>query len=158
MPNPRRLTIGRLAELSSVNLETIRYYERIGLMPAPGRSEGGHRSYAPAHRQRLTFIRRARALGFSIGEIRALLDLAASPDRACEEVRPIAEAHLADVRAKLTALRRMERVLAATVRQCANAATAPACPLLEALEDEGRPSPHPGEANRPSGRRSPARP
>ena len=134
MPTPRRLTIGRLAALSGVNLETVRYYERIGLMPEPGRSDGGHRSYEPEHRQRLKFIRRARDLGFSIDEIRALLDLATSGHRSCEEVRPIAAAHLADVRAKLADLARLEAVLADTVKQCARHAQAPTCALLEALE------------------------
>ena len=71
-----KLTIGRLADGAGVNLETIRYYERIGLMPKPGRTEGGHRNYASAHVRRLTFIRRARELGFAIEDIRALLDLA----------------------------------------------------------------------------------
>src|SRR5579871_710058 len=114
-PAPR-LTIGRLAASSGVNLETIRYYERIGLMPAPGRSEGGHRLYEDAERRRLAFIRRSRELGFSIEEIRALIDLATS-SRSCEAVRPIAAAHLADVRAKLADLKRLEAVLAGTVRQ-----------------------------------------
>ena len=128
------LGIGELARLAECRVDTIRYYERIGLMPAPGRSEGGHRQYEDAERRRLTFIRRSRELGFSIDEIRALIDLATSSRRSCEAVRPIAAAHLADVRAKLSDLKRLEAVLAGTVRQCENQAGAPICPLLEALE------------------------
>lgn len=134
MPYGQRLTIGRLAALSGVNLETIRYYERIGLMPAPGRTEGGHRLYEDAERRRLSFIRRSRELGFNIEEIRALIDLATSSRRSCDAVQPIAAAHLKDVRAKLADLKRLEAVLAETVRQCTNQSAAPACPLLDALE------------------------
>jgi MerR family mercuric resistance operon transcriptional regulator len=95
-----KLTIGRLADGAGVNLETIRYYERIGLMPKPGRTEGGHRNYASAHVRRLTFIRRARELGFAIEDIRALLDLAEPGRVSCGEVQKIAALHLHNVRAK----------------------------------------------------------
>lgn len=134
MGPPRGLTIGRLATLSGVNLETIRYYERIGLMPEPDRTEGGHRLYEADHRRRLTFIRRARELGFSIDEIRALLDLARPQRRSCEEVRAITAAHLDDVRAKIADLVRLEAVLAETVSRCADDGAAPSCPVLEVLE------------------------
>jgi len=129
-----RLTIGRLATASGVNLETIRYYERIGLMPEPDRSGGGHRLYGDGHRRRLTFIRRARELGFGVGAIRALLDLAEPQRRSCEEVRAIAVAHLADIRAKITDLVRLEAVLAETISRCVGNGSAPSCPLLETLE------------------------
>ena len=134
MRQPRRLTIGRLAALSGVNLETIRYYERIGLMPEPGRTEGGHRAYEAAHRQRLTFIRRARELGFGIAEIRTLLDLAEPQRRTCDEVRGVAAAHLEDVRSKLADLARLEAVLADTIGRCDRTGAAPSCPVLEMLE------------------------
>jgi MerR family mercuric resistance operon transcriptional regulator len=129
-----RLTIGRLAARSGVNLETIRYYERIGLMPEPGRTVGGHRLYDDEHRARLGFIRRARELGFGIGEIRALLGLAEPQRRSCEEVRVIAAAHLTDVRAKIGDLGRLEAVLAETVGRCQGRGAAPSCPVLEMLE------------------------
>lgn len=129
-----RLTIGRLAALSRVNLETIRYYERIGLMPEPGRSEGGHRLYEDAHRRRLTFIRRARELGFRIEEIRTLLDLAQPQRRSCADVRAVAVPHLDDVRAKIADLTRLEAALAATVSRCSTDTSAPSCPVLEVLE------------------------
>src|SRR5690242_3863996 len=122
-------SIGALARASGVNLETIRYYERIGLMPAPGRTEGGHRIYEPAHRQRLEFIRRGRELGFGIEDIRALLKLAETSDQPCDAVRAIASQHLDNVRAKLADLGRLERILATTVSQCSH--TAPSsCPVL----------------------------
>jgi MerR family mercuric resistance operon transcriptional regulator len=130
----RGLTIGRLAKVSGLNLETVRYYERIGLMPEPARTEGGHRIYEDHHRRRLTFIRRARKLGFSIEEIRTLLDLARPQRRACAEVRPIAAAHLSDVRAKIADLTRLEAMLAETVSRCAQNGAAPSCPVLDLLE------------------------
>jgi MerR family mercuric resistance operon transcriptional regulator len=128
------LSIGALAAASRVNLETIRYYERIRLMPAPPRTEGGHRLYEPEHTARLGFIRRARELGFGIEEIRALLDLAEPQRRSCADVRAIASAHLADVRAKLGGLKRLETVLAETVERCDTQPSAPSCPVLDVLE------------------------
>ena len=129
-----RLTIGRLAARSGVHLETIRYYERIGLMPEPGRTVGGHRLYDDAHRSRLGFIRRARELGFGIDEIRALLGLAEPQRRSCEEVRAIAAQHLGDVRAKIADLARLEAVLAETIGRCDERGVTPCCPVLEMLE------------------------
>lgn len=134
MSTPHGLSIGKLAALSAVNLETIRYYERIGLMPEPDRTEGGHRVYDDGHRRRLSFVRRARELGFSIEAIRALLDLAQPQRRSCEDVRVIADAHLQDVRAKIADLLRLEAVLADTVSRCAADGSAPLCPVLEVLE------------------------
>lgn len=128
------LTIGKLAAQSGVNLETVRYYERIGLMPEPDRTEGGHRLYAEPHRQRLAFIRRGRELGFSIEDIRALLELAEPGHRSCDDVQVIAAAHLADVRTKIADLARLEGILAATVSRCAADAATPSCPVLEMLE------------------------
>lgn len=126
------LTIGRLAAATGVNLETIRYYERIGLMPVPSRTPGGHRAYEDAHIRRLAFIRRARELGFGIDDIRALLALAEPAGGSCAEVREIAQAHLDNVRAKLADLGRLECVLAETVARCSGD-PAPSCPVLEAL-------------------------
>ena len=134
MPSDNGLTIGRLAQLSGVNLETVRYYERIGLMPEPGRSGGGHRLYDDMHRRRLAFIRRGRELGFSIEEIRTLLGLAEPQRRSCDEVRAIASAHLRDVRAKIGDLARLEAILAGTVERCDSREAAPSCPVLDLLE------------------------
>ena len=134
MRKPANLTIGRLAAATGVNLETIRYYERIGLMAPPDRTEGGHRTYAEADRRRLAFVRRGRELGFSLDEVRALLALAAPGRRSCADVEAIAAAHLAEVRAKIADLVRLEAILGDTVSRCARSATAPSCPVLEMLE------------------------
>jgi MerR family mercuric resistance operon transcriptional regulator len=128
------LSIGRLAKASRVHLETIRYYERVGLIPEPPRTQSGRRLYEAAHLARLVFIRRARELGFSIDEIRALLNLAGPHGRSCHEVRDIAAAHLRDIRSKLGDLRRLEAVLAETLERCDSEPQAPVCPLLQVLE------------------------
>ncbi len=127
-----RLAIGPLSKRTGCNIETIRYYERVGLLPAPVRSPGGYRLYGEQHLKRLTFIRRARALGFSIDEVRTLLRLADERKRPCAEARVVAAAHLEDVRAKIADLRAMQRVLSATVAKCANGKRSD-CPLIEAL-------------------------
>ena len=138
MRRPTKLTIGRLAAASGVNLETIRYYERIGLMSPPDRTEGGHRVYAAADRRRLAFVRRGRELGFSLDEVRALLALAAPGQRSCADVESIAAAHLKDVRAKIVDLARLEAILSETVSRCAGGVDAPSCPVLEMLEGAER--------------------
>ena len=136
MDGTGRIAIGRLSKHTGTNIETIRYYERIGLLPAPPRSSGGYRLYGTDHLKRLNFIRRARALGFSIGEVRTLFRLADERKRPCAEVRVVADAHLKDVRAKIADLRRMERVLKATVARCASGERT-ACPVIEALYRDG---------------------
>jgi MerR family mercuric resistance operon transcriptional regulator len=129
----RGLTIGKLAAGAGVHLETVRYYERIGLMPEPERTEGGHRSYAAAHVRRLTFIRRSRELGFAIDDVRALLELAEPGRVSCGKVQKIAARHLHSVRAKLADLARMEKLLAETVAQCSGNRSV-TCPVLEMLD------------------------
>ncbi len=128
----QQLTIGRLAAATGVNLETIRYYERIDLMPKPDRTAGGRRAYEEAHIRRLAFIRRARELGFGIEDIRALQALHEPAAGSCKQVRDIAQAHLDDVRAKLDDLAKLERILARTVAKCSSE-TAPPCPVLDML-------------------------
>jgi MerR family mercuric resistance operon transcriptional regulator len=124
--------IGSVARRTGTNVETIRYYERVGLLPAPARSAGGYRLYGVQHVKRLTFIRRARGLGFSIAEIRRLLKLADERKRPCAEVRVLAEGHLEDVRTKIADLKAMERVLQETVSRCAKG-TGSHCPVIDAL-------------------------
>jgi MerR family mercuric resistance operon transcriptional regulator len=128
--------IGVLSRRSGVNVETVRYYERAGLLPKPARSFGGYRLYRPSDVDRLRFIRRARDLGFSLDEVRRLLDLADRRSRSCRRVHDIAAQHLAEVRAKIADLRRMEGVLGGMVEACAQG-TLPACPLLDALGASG---------------------
>ena len=132
MENPARVAIGAIAKRTNTNVETIRFYERIGLLPPPGRSVGGYRLYRMEHVKRLNFVRRARALGFSIAEVRQLLRLADERRRPCAKVRVVAEAHLRDVHAKIADLRAMERVLTETIARCARGRGIH-CPLIEAL-------------------------
>lgn len=125
-------TIGALSKQSGVNIETIRYYEKIGIMPMTGRSAGGYRIYGHNCLKRLSFVRRARELGFSIEQIRALLALAEPSRASCAEVQEIARTHLDEVRAKLADLARLEGILAATIAQCSGD-PAPSCPVLDML-------------------------
>ena len=126
------LKIGQLAQATTCNIETIRYYERAGLLPLPPRSQGGYRIYELEHVKRLNFIRRARDLGFSLQEVRALLRLVDARGRSCNEARALAAQHLTDVRAKITDLKSMERVLRTMIARCKDG-NLPDCPLIEAL-------------------------
>jgi len=131
--SPPALSIGELSRRTGVNIETIRYYERIKMMPAPPRSTSGRRVYGPAEARSLAFIRRSRELGFTLDEIRALLALSAEGGpEVCAEGRELAAGHLAEVRTKIADLRSMERVLADTVRRC-DAGEAAGCPLIDSL-------------------------
>jgi len=125
--------IGALSKQSGVNIETIRYYEKIGMLPAPPRTASGRRVYGQAQTRTLTFIRRARELGFSLDEIRALLGLAAPGKASCADVRAIAAEHLEDIRAKIADLAKLERLLAKTVARCSGRRV-PDCPVLDILD------------------------
>lgn len=141
--------IGDLSRITGVNIATIRYYERMGLMPRPPRTQGGHRSFGPEELRTLGFIRRGRELGFCLEDVRALLSLRGA-DRPCVDAKAIATRHLDDVRAKLRHFAELERTLADAVTRCPgdNAAD---CTLLDMLESRPsgrtrpraeRPSPH----------------
>jgi len=133
LSSPAALPIGELSRRTGVHIETIRYYERIKMLPTPPRTASGRRVYGPAETRTLAFIRRSRELGFTLDEIRALLALSAeNGQEACAEVRELAAGHLADIRAKIADLRAMERVLADAVRRC-DAGELPGCPLIETL-------------------------
>jgi len=127
------LQIGELSRLSGVNIETIRYYERIRMLPPPPRTASGRRVYGSTGLRTLVFIRRSRELGFSLDRIRALLRLGGPGKASCREVREIAAHHLDDVRAKLGDLKKLERLLARTVARCSGR-TAPDCPVLDILD------------------------
>jgi MerR family transcriptional regulator, mercuric resistance operon regulatory protein len=130
------IQIGDLARQSGCNIETIRYYERIGLLPTPPRSAGRYRLYDAPDARRLPFVRRARRLGFTLDQVRALPALSAKDGRdACREVHDIAAEHLGEVRAKIADLRAMERILADAVRRCA-AGELPGCPIIDALSGD----------------------
>jgi MerR family mercuric resistance operon transcriptional regulator len=121
-----------LARRTGCNVETIRYYESTGMMPDPRRSGSGYRLYDEGHVSRLRFILRARELGFSIEDTRGLLDLVDGGHQTCAEVKERTERHLANVRAKIADLKRMERALAQTASKCSGD-DVPECPVLEAL-------------------------
>jgi len=132
------LSIGRLADASGVGVETIRFYEREGLLEEPGRTPAGYRQYAPEAVARLGFIRRAKRLGFSLGEIRELLTLAnAEGDRA--RVKSMAEHKLVEIERRIEELQRMRAALAGLTRQCSGHGPVEGCPIVETLArgDEG---------------------
>ncbi len=129
----RTFAIGELSRLTGVNIETVRYYERIEMLPAPTRTEGGRRVYGPVQVQTLKFIRRSRELGFTLYEIRNLLGLVEA-GHACGEVKAAALLHLDSIRGKIADLRRMERTLARTAALC-EGGDAPNCPIVNALSE-----------------------
>ena len=126
------LSIGELARATGTTVETVRYYERTGVLPPPPRTAGGYRAYGPGHLARLSFVRRARDLGFSIEQIRALLDLSDQRERSCEAVDAIAREHLAEVDRKLADLGALRRELEFLIGQCGRGTVAE-CRILEAL-------------------------
>ena len=132
-----RLKIGDLARATDTKVETVRYYERIGLMPPPERTQGNYRSYTAAHLQRLNFVRHARGLGFDIAEIRSLLDLADQPERDCAEADRIASGHLSAVEAKIAQLEVLRAELHRMVGECRGGRAAD-CRVLEVIADHSR--------------------
>ncbi|CAN5319670.1 Cu(I)-responsive transcriptional regulator [soil metagenome] len=124
---------GELAKRSGCNIETIRYYETIGLLTELDRTESGHRLYAPDDQARLGFILRGRKLGFSIDELRSLLRLVDSGHYTCGEVFALTRQHLASVREKIADLGRLEATLTEVATKCAGG-KAPDCPIIEALQ------------------------
>ncbi len=127
------LPIGALSKRSGVNIETIRYYERVKLLSPPPRTASGRRVYDSADLRILVFIRRSRELGFSLVEIRELLRLGGPERASCREVREIAAHHLEGIRSKLHDLKKLERLLATTVSRCSGT-MAPDCPVLDILD------------------------
>ncbi|MBU1211538.1 MAG: helix-turn-helix domain-containing protein [Alphaproteobacteria bacterium] len=121
-----------LARRTGCNLETIRYYEKITMMPEPPRTAAGYRVYDERHVARLRFILRGRELGFSIDDLRGLLGLVDGGRQTCAGIKAMTERHLADIRAKIADLQRIEAVLDSTAAQCSGEQV-PECPVLEAL-------------------------
>jgi MerR family transcriptional regulator, mercuric resistance operon regulatory protein len=130
--SPELLTRGALAAETGCNIETIRYYERIGILPPPPRSEGGHRLYGPELVSRLQFVRRARDLGFALEEIRELLGLIEGGNYTCAQIEGIALAHVEEIRRKIADLTRLKKTLEAMAAQCSGGEL-PACPIVDAL-------------------------
>ena len=130
------LSIGKLAKQTGVGIETIRFYEREKLIPEPPRTAAGYRQYSEESIQRVSFIRHAKELGFSLKEIRELLSLQASPRSSCADVRSKAQLKIGEIDRKIAALRAMKKALANLVEQCAGKTPVSACPILEALNTE----------------------
>lgn len=129
----KNLSIGELSRTTGVKIETIRYFERIGLIATPSRTTGGHRVYDEAHSRALGFIRRARELGFTPKEVRDFLNLGGPSEACCDEVREIATLHLQQVRSKMADLAQIERLLAVTIDRCSGD-HAPACAVMDMIE------------------------
>ena len=127
-----RLTIGRLARAAGVGIDTVRFYERAGLMPAPARTASGYRSYAPSDAGRLTFIRRAKALGFSLDEIGELLRLSQGKGGRAS-VKSLAERRLRDLEGRIRELTVMRDTLARYARACSGHGPVEGCPIVEAV-------------------------
>ncbi len=117
-------------------METVRYYERRGLLPRPGRRNRGYRQYPEETLMRLRFIRHAKALGFSLKEIAEMLALRFAPGSSCGDVKGRSEAKLDDIREKIKTLRRMEKVLSRLSASCKGSGPLSECPILEALEGD----------------------
>lgn len=128
----QHLAIGDLARGTATQVGTIRYYERIGLLPAPGRTAGNYRAYGPGHLGRLSFIRRSRDLGFSIEQVRALLDLADQRDRPCAAVDAIARTHRDEVDRKIADLLALRGELDGMIEGCHSGSIAE-CRIIETL-------------------------
>ena len=127
-------SIGTLAKRTGTKVQTIRYYEQIGLMPEPGRTDGGQRRYGDVELDRLSFIRHSRQLGFSLGAIRELLDLSDSPERSCAQVDAVAQKQLREVEARIARLEALRVELRRMIREC-NADRVADCRILEVLRD-----------------------
>jgi DNA-binding transcriptional MerR regulator len=134
------LKIGDLAKRTGTNAPTIRYYESIGLLPAPDRRDSGQRSYGDEDVKRLTFIRRCREFGFSIEQVRSLASLMQDPSRSCTEARDLAQEHLAAVRAKLAELKALERSIVSFVISCDASCVGGPGPDCVVLEDLAKPA------------------
>ena len=130
-------TIGALSRKTGCHIETIRYYERIGLLSKPPRTEGGHRRYDHEQLKRLIFIRRSRELGFSLEEIRTLFRLVDGQCYTGQEVKGVTEKHLRDVSKKISDLRRLQKTLRSISSQC-EGGLMPDCPIIESLFEEKR--------------------
>ncbi len=127
-----QLSRDSLGKQTGVNIETIRYYEKIGLMPDPDRSSGGYRIYDQSHLKRLLFVRRSRELGFTLQEIRELLELVDGGDYTCAEVRDRTIVHLEEVAQKIRDLQKMQRTLKTMAAKC-DGGLVPECPIVDSL-------------------------
>jgi Cu(I)-responsive transcriptional regulator len=130
------MQIGELARTTSTKVETIRFYEKIGLLPEPSRTSGNYRDYGSDHLARLSFVRRARDLGFTLDQVRELLALSDDRDRSCGAVDIVARAHLAQIDQKIADLRALRHELDELISQCSRGAISD-CRIIEALGPPG---------------------
>jgi MerR family transcriptional regulator, mercuric resistance operon regulatory protein len=142
------LTRGALAARSGCNVETIRYYEHIGILPAPPRSQGGHRLYGHDLIKRLTFVRRSRELGFTLEEIRQLLRLVDGGSYTCAQIEALALQHARDIRQKIADLKKLKSVLETMASHCTGGEV-PECPIIDELFDSETPLPSAKNTHQP---------
>ena len=128
------LTIGKVARGAGLAIDTVRYYEREGLLQKPARSSSGYRQYSADAVARLRFIRQAKELGFSLSEIKELLALRVTPGKSCADVRVRADAKIADIEQRVVQLNRMKRALVKLASACSGRGPTSECPILEAIE------------------------
>ncbi len=133
------LTIGKVARLAQVGVETIRFYEREGLVAKPPRTPSGYRQYPKETVSRIRFIRRAKELGFSLKEIKELLALRVDPETTCGDIRRRAQAKIQSIEEKIAALEKMKKALEKLAARCRGKGPTSQCPILEALEEEESP-------------------
>ena len=130
------MTIGEVAKAAEIGVETVRFYEREGLIAEPPRRRSGYRQYPPDTVRRLRFILRAKELGFTLTEIGELLELRVDPTKSCADVRTLARAKMADIEAKMLDLARIQAALAELVRTCRGKGATSDCPILDALDEQ----------------------
>ncbi len=130
------MTIGEIAKAAGVGVETVRFSERKRLLPTPRRLPSGFRQYGREAARRIRFIRRAQELGFSLAEVKQLLELRLDPRRSCAEVKSEAQAKIEEIDAKIMSLRRMRHALVDLTRSCSGEGSTSACPILEAMDSE----------------------
>ena len=130
------LKIGQVAERGGVNLQTIRYYEREGLLPEPPRLQSGYRMFPDNTVRRIRFIKRAQELGFTLSEIRDLLALRIDKERPSSEVRTLAQAKISNIEAKIRTLNNMKRVLSNLTERCSGCGPSNECPILESIDSD----------------------
>ena len=133
-----QLTIGKIAAQAGVNVETVRYYERRGLLPEPPRTESGYRLYGPESVTRLRFIKRAQELGFTLHEIADLLALRVDAETTCEDVRRRAERKVAEIHHKISALQSIQTALETMIASCQRDGPQGECPFLETIEQQAK--------------------
>lgn len=132
------LKVGEVAKRATVNLQTIHFYERVGLLPRPPRTASNYRVYSGDAVRRVQFIKRAQELGFALKDIKELLSLRATPGTRCADVRQRAQAKLQDIDEKIATLQRMRKALTKLIGECEGRKPITACPILEALDSEDR--------------------